>query len=108
MSDVESIADRIAIMRGGTLIQSVTANVLQQKVAEKCWTLTIEPSDLKQIQHEYIVSHSIRKEGKLELNLVADHCPDSKATVRAASLEDAYLYFTSEQPAPRSAARIGL
>jgi ABC-2 type transport system ATP-binding protein len=107
VSDVESIADRIAIMRGGTLIQSVTANVLQQKVAEKCWTLTIEPSDLKQIQHEYIVSHSIRKEGKLELNLVADHCPDSKATVRAASLEDAYLYFTSEQPAPRSAARIG-
>ena len=106
VSDVESIADRIVIMRGGTLIQSATADVLQQKVADKCWTLTVEPSELKQIWHEYIVSHSIRKEGKLELNLVADHCPDSKATVRAASLEDAYLYFTSDQSVSHSAVRI--
>jgi ABC-2 type transport system ATP-binding protein len=97
VADVESIADRIAIMQAGQLIQSETPSALQDKVANKCWHLTCNVSELKQIQHDFIISHSVRKENKVELNIVADYCPDARATSRSPSLEDAYLYFTSNK-----------
>ena len=96
VADVESIADRIAIMRAGQLIELASPSTLQDKVANKCWQLTANVSDLKQIQHDFLVSHSVRKGNKLELNIVADYCPDEHATSRESSLEDAYLYFTRD------------
>lgn len=95
VTDVESIADRIAIMRSGQLIQSDSPSILQQKVANKCWTMTANINELSKIQHEFIVSHSVRKADKLELNIVADYCPDARAKLRVPTLEDAYLYFTA-------------
>ncbi|NQZ87585.1 MAG: ATP-binding cassette domain-containing protein [Colwellia sp.] len=95
VADVESIADHIAIMQTGELIQSESPSVLLNKVVNKCWKLTTLFSELKQIQHDFIVSHSVRKEDRVELNIVADYCPDARAISRAPSLEDAYLYFTS-------------
>lgn len=94
VSDIESIADRIAIMRFGELIQLASPNVLQEKITDKCWKLIVELNEFKHIQQQYIVSHSVRKANQVELNVVADHCPDARAVARAATLEDAYLYFT--------------
>lgn len=105
VSDVESIADHIAIMNAGQLIQSDTPSALLQKVANKCWRLTTDSNELKHIQHEFIVSHSVRKEDKVELNIVADYCPDASAISRTPSLEDAYLYFTSRQQPQAGMAR---
>ncbi len=105
VADVESIADRIAIMQSGQLIQAESPSTLLHKVANKCWQLTANLNELKHIQHEFIVSHSVRKESKVELNIVADFCPDARATSRAPSLEDAYLYFTSNRQAPTAYAR---
>jgi ABC-2 type transport system ATP-binding protein len=105
VSDVESIANRIAIMNTGQLIQSDTPSSLLQKMANKCWQLTTDFNELKHIQHEFIVSHSVRKEDKVELNIVADHCPDARAIARTPSLEDAYLYFTSRQQPQAGLAR---
>lgn len=98
VSDVESIADRIVIMNSGRLIQSDSPRVLQDKMMNKCWQLTADISELKHIQHNFIVSHSARKDAMVELNIVADDCPDERAVLRIPSLEDAYLYFTSNLP----------
>jgi ABC-2 type transport system ATP-binding protein len=105
VADVESIADRIAIMHSGQLIQAESPSTLIHKLDNKCWKLTANLTELKHIQHEFIVSHSVRKESKVELNIVADYCPDARAISRAPSLEDAYLYFTSNRQAPTGYAR---
>ena len=105
VSDVESIADKIAIMQSGCLIESDTPSTLQEKVANKCWQLSVNISELKQIQHEHIVSHSIRKGDKVELAIVSDCCPDNRAKARASTLEDAYLYFTRHKEHQVSLAR---
>lgn len=105
VADIESIANQIAIMQSGQLIQSATPRALQEKVANKCWQLTANVNELKQIQHDFIVSHSVRKEKKVELNIVAEHCPDARAISRAPTLEDAYLYFTSNKRAQTVLAR---
>lgn len=105
VADVESIADRIAIMHSGHLIQSESPSTLQHKVANKCWQLTVHFNELEPIQHEFIVSHSVRKESMVELNIVADYCPDARAISRAPTLEDAYLYFTSNRQAQTGYAR---
>jgi len=105
VADVESIADRIAIMHSGHLIQSDSPSALQHKIANKCWQLSANFNELKQMQQEFIVSHSVRKGSMVELNIVADSCPDARAIARTPSLEDAYLYFTSKREAPTAYAR---
>jgi ABC-2 type transport system ATP-binding protein len=95
VADVESIADHIAIMQTGELIQYESPSALQAKVSDKCWQLTANFSELKKIQHNCIVSHTVRKDDKVELSIVADFSPDARAISRAPTLEDAYLYFTS-------------
>lgn len=97
VADVESIADRIAIVKSGQLIQSGSPTTLQDKVTNKCWRLTANFSQLKHLQQQYIVSHSVRKADMVELNIVADHRPEVSAISRSPSLEDAYLYFTSDR-----------
>jgi ABC-2 type transport system ATP-binding protein len=97
VADVESIADRIAIVKSGQLIQSGSPTTLQDKVTNKCWRLTANFSQLKHLQQQYIVSHSVRKADMVELNIVADHRPEASAISRSPSLEDAYLYFTSDR-----------
>lgn len=99
VSDVESIADRIAIMSSGQLIQSESPSALQHKVANKCWKLTVNFDEIKHMQRDFIVSHSVRKENMIDLNIVAEHCPDTRATARAPSLEDAYLFYTNNKQA---------
>lgn len=106
VADVESIADHIAIMQSGQLIQSATPSTLQHKIANKCWQLTTNISELKHFQQQCIISHSVRKDSQITLNIVADHCPDASAISRTPSLEDAYLYFTNEVPAQTDYARV--
>ncbi|WP_448568838.1 ABC transporter ATP-binding protein [Thalassotalea ganghwensis] len=97
VADVESIADRIAIIDSGRLVQFHSPIALQNKVTNKCWQLSTNASDLKRIQHEFIVSHSMRKENLIDLSIVADYSPDESAILRTPTLEDAYLYFTRNQ-----------
>lgn len=107
VSDVESIADHVAIMKNSHLIRSSTAAQLQQEIADKCWTLSVEHNEFKRFQDEFIVSHSVKRANKLALNIVSPFSPHAKATLREATLEDAYLYFTRDQFATANAQRAG-
>ena len=95
VSDIESIADRIAIMCSGQLLQVNTPQTLMEKVASKCWALHVDASQVQAIGHEFIISHSVRDGSLIKLSVIADHCPHENAIQRPATLEDAYLYFTS-------------
>ncbi len=95
VSDIESIADRIAIMQSGNLVKAGSPNEILQSVDDKCWSLTVKFTELAEIQHRYIVSHSLRKGDFVELDIISNFCPDESAVQRTASLEDAYLYLTS-------------
>lgn len=107
VSDVESIADHVAIMKNSHLIRSSTAAQLQQEIADKCWTLSVEHNEFKRFQDEFIISHSVNRANKLALNIVSPFSPHAKATLREATLEDAYLYFTRDQFATANAQRAG-
>jgi len=98
VSDVESIADTIAIMAAGKLIQLGSPQALQAKVADKCWQCHVTPAELTKLQRDFVVSHSTRQGDSLLVNLVADVCPHPGAQHRAPSLEDAYLYFVANKP----------
>ena len=97
VSDIEAIADRIAIMQSGQLIEAGPPSEIQQIVADKCWSLTTKLSELKHIQKTNIISHSIRKGDSVELDIVSARCPQEGAVKRKPSLEDAYLYLTSDK-----------
>lgn len=95
VSDIETIADRIAIMCAGKLLQVDTPKALIDKVTNKCWSLTTEAQKVKALSHQFIVSHSVRDGDLMKLHIVSDHSPCESAQPREATLEDAYLYFTS-------------
>ena len=93
VSDIESLAHQIAIIKKGQLVSSGSAEQLQLSVADKCWQVAIEPSKLSQYKNEFVITQSIRQNDKLLLNLVSDYRPENGAVARQGSLEDAYLYM---------------
>ena len=97
VSDIESIADDIAIMQAGQLIKAGQPSTIQETVAKKCWSLTTTPSNVTSIQRSNIVSHSVRKNDSVELDIISEHCPAENAVQRLPTLEDAYLYLTTSK-----------
>lgn len=95
VSDIESIADRIAIMRDGELLKADVPQAIQNLVADKCWLVDTSANELAHFQQMGIVSHSVRKDDGLVLSMVSDMRPNEQAQARVPTLEDAYLYLTA-------------
>lgn len=97
VSDIESLAHQIAVIKQGQLVSDGSAEHLQQSVAGKCWQVAIEPTKLSEYKNKFVITQTIRQNDKLLLNLVSDYRPDNSAIERQASLEDAYLYMAQNK-----------
>jgi len=93
VSDIETIADEVAIMQSGHLItKGLQADIIEE-VRGKVFEFEINSAELKHFKEKFLVISTIRRKEKLLVRFIADgeqkgvtHCP--------ASLEDAYLNFT--------------
>lgn len=97
VSDVESIANEIAIMQKGKL--SVTGNreKLLSKIDNRVWQCLVEPSEVSAFKSKYHVTHSVRRNNKLQLRALSETPPAPDALQVAPSLEDAFAYYASTQ-----------
>jgi len=93
VSDIETIADEVAIMKSGHLVtKGLQADIIEE-VRGKVFEFEINSAELKHFKEKFLVISTIRRKEKLLVRFIADgeqkgvtHCP--------ASLEDAYLNFT--------------
>ena len=93
VSDVEAIADKVLLMKGGKFVLQGTVPQLVQKVEGKVWELSVSAAEARKWQAENMVAN-FRHEGKqVVLRIISDTKPAQQAVSCAASLEDLYLYY---------------
>ena len=93
VSDIDTIADQVAIMKNGALITKGNPEDIIQLIADKVFETTIEKEQLSNFKNEHIVVSTTRKNGQLLVRYISRN-PIEKSRLKTANLEDAYLYLT--------------
>ncbi len=93
VSDIETIADEVAIMQSGMLItKGDQAGVIKQ-VEGKVFETLIENAGLTDFKAKHLVLNTSRQKEKVWVRYISDE-PAPGSEFATASLEDAYLYLT--------------
>jgi len=101
VSDVESTADKIAVMAAGKLLTYSTPDDLINSVRGKVWTQITDTQTLPSIRERYLVSSMNRTSIGLTLRIVSADKPSEDAASAEPSLEDAYLFaIAAERSVP--------
>lgn len=93
VSDIDTIADKVAIMKGGCLLAHERQEVLINSIKGNVYEIYIDRSELDDFKRKYLVIHSLLKEGRLLVRFISELVLP-KATSVTATLEDAYLNIT--------------
>ena len=93
VSDIETIADEVAIMQSGMLITKGTQPDVIKQVEGKVFEALLENSDLSAFKANNLVLNTSRQKDKMLVRYISDDPAPGSETV-VASLEDAYLYLT--------------
>jgi ABC-type multidrug transport system ATPase subunit len=93
VSDIDTIADQVAVMKDGTLILKDNPENIINKVADKVYEVAIEKEQLNSFKTEHIVVSTKRKKRQFVVRYISDK-PLQNSVKQEANLEDAYLYLT--------------
>jgi ABC-type multidrug transport system ATPase subunit len=92
VSDIEAVADDIAVMAAGTLRRRGTVGQLLSGVAGSVWETVIAPAELVEFRQHHLTSRTLRIPDGIRVRVLATHPPSDDATSVPADLEDAYLW----------------
>src|SRR5205814_6381778 len=99
VSDVESIATHIAVMREGAIVASATPEALLRGADGNVWEMVIASEDFERLRHNTRVSSAVRKSDGVHVRVVSADRPITGATEAEPTLEDAFLFTMSRQAA---------
>ena len=99
VSDVESIAEQVLLLRKGELIAEDTPSALIDGVRPFVSEVLCGRNELAAYQEQYTISNITQQEGKLLLQLVGDQLPPSRTEHPRVSLDDVYLYHMHAEKA---------
>jgi ABC-type multidrug transport system ATPase subunit len=91
VSDLESTAERIALMDKGHLLACATADELIAATEGRVWEWTVPADALPALKQQHRVSGTVRRPDGVRVRVVADAAPTADAMPAAPTLEDAYL-----------------
>ncbi len=91
VSDVEAVADEIAVMAGGRLLAHGRPEQLLRAVHGAVWECVIGSADLPAFRARYVVSRAVRTPDGVRVRLLATRPPVPGAVQVEPDLEDAYL-----------------
>lgn len=95
VSDIETIADEVAIMNNGKLITKGFQSEIIDTVKNKVFEIEIAKEELTSFKVEYLIVNTIRRKDNVLVRFISDIKIDN-AVACIASLEDAYLFFTKQ------------
>jgi len=95
VSDIETIADEVAIMKNGMLLEKAIQPDIIKKVEGKVFETLIDNSELNTIKTKHLVVNTSRQKDKVNVRYITRaNQPEPGSTTVAATLEDAYLFLT--------------
>jgi len=92
VTDVESIAPQIAIIREGCLLKYDSPENLIKEVDDMVWNCIVPSSKLPELQKHLLISSSIQRSDGIHIRVVSAERPSSDAVLTPPTLEDAYLF----------------
>jgi ABC-2 type transport system ATP-binding protein len=95
VSDIETIADEVAIMKNGHLITKALQEEVIDQVRQKVFEKEIESAELPAFKESRLVVNTNRKKAKVLVRYISDE-QLTGAVPCTASLEDAYLFLTKK------------
>ncbi len=96
VSDIETIADKVAIMKNGQLISHGYQQDIIDVIKNKVFEFEINSNDLNSFKEKYLILNTIRKKENILVRFIADEKLPN-VTICTATLEDAYLYQTKNK-----------
>lgn len=97
VSDIESIADDILVMKKGQVILHDTCDQLLSTMQQKVWRLHVSDAKASVLINSMIIVKSHQREDGVDLRIVSDTCPDPDAIAVEPDLDDLYLYHFHEE-----------
>ena len=98
VSDIESIADQIIVLKKGEIVVNGTPNVLIQQMLGKVWECLIPESELEYASQKYCIVNQHLQSQQVLLRIISAEKPDlemSKAI--SPSLEDLYMFYFRDE-----------
>lgn len=92
VSDIETIADDILVMKEGEIILHDTCEELLQTMKDKVWYLKTDKKSALKIMEAHVIVKSHHVLDQMELRIVSDVRPHKDAFLVEPDLDDLYLY----------------
>lgn len=92
VSDIDAIADKVAIMKNGTLVTYGKQEEIIKKVKNNVFEIIIKKEQLSAFKEQHIIISTNRKDDKLKVRYVSN-TPLDNSLKQKANLEDAYLFL---------------
>ncbi len=93
VSDIDTIADEVAIMKKGSLILKGEQEDIITKVSGKVYDVVLKKEQLSAFKEKHLIVNTRRKNGNLVLRYISE-TPIEYSIPKEANLEDAYLCYT--------------
>ena len=97
VSDVESIADEILILKSGRLRDRGTVNQLVSEISDKVWECEVTECEANKLEETFLVSNRRQDGQHIVMRIVSEQAPIPKASLVSPTLEDLYLYYFREE-----------
>jgi len=94
VSDVESSAEKIALLNKGKLICFYSNEELLTSLEGNVWECLVKESDLEKIKSNYITGNIVRRAQGILVRVISETKPSELASKVPPTLEDAYIYYT--------------
>ena len=97
VSDVESIADEILILKNGRLRDRGTVNQLVSEISDKVWECEVTEYEADKLEETFLVSNRRQDGQHIVMRIVSEQAPNLNASLVSPTLEDLYLYYFREE-----------
>ena len=97
VSDVESIADEILILKNGRLRDRGTVSQLVSEISGKVWECEVTEYEANKLEETFLVSNRRQDGQHIVMRIVSEQAPILKASLVSPTLEDLYLYYFREE-----------
>ena len=97
VSDVESIADEILILKNGRLRDRGTVSQLVSEISNKVWECEVTEYEANKLEETFLVSNRRQDGQHIVMMIVSEQAPNLNASLVSPTLEDLYLYYFREE-----------
>src|SRR5262249_45856757 len=91
VSDIESIATEIAIMKGGVLVAFAAPETMLQQTIGCVWEAVLSSADFEKVRLTLKLSNAVRRPDGVHVRIVSPSQPLENAVPAEPALEDAFL-----------------